>query len=197
MREHYGLDKLSDAWTELLDETTAVVNPAHRKLDGQVRKKAALLTRARASWNAMTFTETSAPGRMERYQQKLAEIKEHSGPFGEGVGRAQGAAESHTIKMIAYRAETAMANLLKECMSRKEDTRSEVRNLYLTTADVIPDEKAGTLTVFLHPLANQSNDTAVETLLAELNATETLFPGTNLRLVFKWGSACFHRDQDV
>ena len=41
-----------------------------------------------------------------------------------------------------------------------------------------------TLRVRLHHLANHSNDEAVENLCRELNETNTLFPGTNLRMIF-------------
>jgi transposase-like protein len=40
------------------------------------------------------------------------------------------------------------------------------------------------LTIRLHPLANASCDLAVRHLCAEINATETLFPGTELRLIY-------------
>jgi hypothetical protein len=45
------------------------------------------------------------------------------------------------------------------------------------------------LTVHLHHAANAATDQAIEKLLEELNATETIFPRTNLRLVLKLGSA--------
>jgi hypothetical protein len=48
----------------------------------------------------------------------------------------------------------------------------------------VPDEQTNTLTIRLHPLANTSSDLAVRHLCAELNTTETLFPGTELRLIY-------------
>ena len=44
--------------------------------------------------------------------------------------------------------------------------------------------KVNSLTIRLHPLANTSSDLAVRHLCAELNTTETLFPGTELRLIY-------------
>ena len=38
MREHYALDRLVDRDLQDLDETTRVVNPAYRRLDGAVRR---------------------------------------------------------------------------------------------------------------------------------------------------------------
>jgi len=93
-----------------------------------------------------------------------------------------------TIKMIAYRAETAMANSLREHLKRPDEARRLLCALYTTEADLIPDHEAGTLTVRLHHAANAVSDKAIEKLCDELNATETLFPRTNLRLVLKLGS---------
>ncbi len=89
-----------------------------------------------------------------------------------------------TIKRIAYRAETAKANLLRETLSRPD----EVRAIYSSEADLIPDHEQGTLTVKLHHLANRSYDAAIQKLCDELNSTETKFPRTNLRMTFKLGT---------
>ena len=45
------------------------------------------------------------------------------------------------------------------------------------------------LAVQLHHLTQQAHDSAAKELCAELNDTETLFPDTDLRLVYKIGSA--------
>jgi hypothetical protein len=93
-----------------------------------------------------------------------------------------------TIKMIAYRAETAMANSLREHLKRPDEARRLLCALYATEADLLPDPKAGILTVRLHHSANAATDRAIEKLCEELNATETLFPRTDMRLVLKLGS---------
>jgi hypothetical protein len=93
-----------------------------------------------------------------------------------------------TIKMISYRAETAMANILRQTLSHPDESRTLLEALFKTEADIIPDEKAGTLTVSLHHMANRSSDAAIEKLCDELNETQTLYPGTNLRLILKLGS---------
>ena len=93
-----------------------------------------------------------------------------------------------TIKMTAYRAETAMANSLREKMSHPDEVRTLLRALYKTEADLLPDLETQTLTIRLHHLANVMSDNVIEKLCTELNATETRFPRTNLRMVFKIGS---------
>ena len=90
-----------------------------------------------------------------------------------------------TIKMIAYRAETAMTHVLREKMSRNNDAHSLLRAIYRTEADLLPDNEKGVLTVRLHHMANNSTDGATLHLCDELNATETIFPGTNLRMFYE------------
>jgi len=94
-----------------------------------------------------------------------------------------------TIKMIAYRAETAMTCILREKLARSDDARALLRDVYGTEADLQPDLAAQTLTVRIHHLATRAHDEALRHLCAELNATETVFPGTNLRLVYELGSS--------
>jgi len=73
-------------------------------------------------------------------------------------------------------------------MSRTEDGRQLVASLFQTAADLHPDESSGTLTVRLHHLANHAQDEVIRYLCAELTATATDFPGTNLRLVYELGA---------
>jgi len=93
-----------------------------------------------------------------------------------------------TIKMTAYRAETAMAKSLRENMSHPDEARALLRAPYQTEADLLPDLEKQTLTIRLHHLANVMSDNVIEKFRDELNATKTRFPRTNLRMVFKVGS---------
>ncbi len=64
----------------------------------------------------------------------------------------------NTIKMIAYRAKTAMAAIVRESMSmsRPDEARTLLRSLYKTEVDLIPDHALNTLTVRLQHSANAS-----------------------------------------
>ena len=94
-----------------------------------------------------------------------------------------------TIKMITYRAETAMVTIAREKMSRIDDGRILLRAIYQTEVNLLPDQENKTLTVQLHHLASHCSDEIVQHLCNELNATNTLFPGTELRLIYKLGSS--------
>ena len=51
--------------------------------------------------------------------------------------------------------------------------------------DLTPDLAAKTLTVRLHCFSHNARDIAVRHLCEQLNDTETIFPGTDLRVVYE------------
>jgi hypothetical protein len=89
-----------------------------------------------------------------------------------------------TVKMIAYRAETAMASIVREVLARNDDARSLLRDLFRSEADLLPDLEQRLLRVDVHPMSNPRADRAIAHLLDHLNAAEFTYPGTNLRLVY-------------
>ncbi len=89
------------------------------------------------------------------------------------------------IKMIAYRAETAMANILKPIMSKSNEARMLIRQIFTTDIDLEPDYKNKKLNVVIHSLSNEKSNKIVRFLCHNLNQTETVFPDTNLMLFYK------------
>jgi hypothetical protein len=214
-REHYGLDRLVDYRTEVISEPLKVVNPDYRQLDGQVRSATGKLNRRLAQFGAISLDDPIAPKSVAGFMQRKADLQEEIealqhemqtlkdqrkatarhipvDDLPEEARFRQLSTQSKqlidTIKMIAYRAETAMSNSLREILSHPDEARRLLQSLYTTEADLIPNNKEGTLTVRLHHMATASADAAIQKLCEELNETETQFPRTNLRLVFKLGS---------
>jgi hypothetical protein len=215
-REHFALDRLVDYRTEVISDPLRVVNPDYRHLDGQVRSATGKLTRRLAKFAALTLEETIEPKHVEPFVRRKAALQEEIETLQHNLDalKAKRQETPHhitvdelpeearfrqlstqskqlvdTIKMVAYRAETAMANSLREHLTRPDEARRLLRALYTTEADLLPDPEAGTLTVRLHHAANAATDRVIEKLRAELNATATIFPRTNLRLVLKLGSS--------
>ena len=89
-----------------------------------------------------------------------------------------------TVKMIVYRVETSMMQIVRESLAREDDSRSVVRDLLRTTADLSLDLERGELRVTVHPLFSPRSNRAVSELLSVLNATETHYPGTKLKLTY-------------
>ena len=212
MREHYGLDRLVEYGTTPLPATTRVVNPAWRQADHAVRRQRATVTRLAAAFGAASLPAAPEAPELERFtrekgqlqadlaaaQTQLAAHKTTRKAQSKHVELQTLPAEQRfaqlrpekkhfvdTIKLLAYRAETAMAAVAREKLARPDDARALLRALYLTPVDLIPDLAASTLTVRLHHQAAPLQDAAAAHLCAELNATDTLFPGTTLRLIYQ------------
>lgn len=189
--------------------------PAYRQLDGQVRSCTGKLTRRLAEFGKMTLKEDDDHEAIETFLKKKADCRDDIEQLQHQCQRLKDERKNtahhitvdklpeedrfkqlstpgkhliDTIKMIAYRAETAMANILRQTLSHQDESRTLLEALFKTDADIIPDEKTGTLTVNLHHMANRCSDAAIEKLCAELNETQTIYPGTNLRLILKLGS---------
>ena len=98
-----------------------------------------------------------------------------------------------TIKMIAYRAETSLATLIRPRLSfhHRDEAKTILRHLFESSVDLKPDEAKGLLEVSLHNMANPLYDKVANHLCSQLNKTETKYPGTNLRLVYKMVSEEF------
>jgi len=215
MRQHYNLDRLAEYGTEPVPDLIQAVNPAWRRLDSQIRAKTDTRRRQLALFGALELQSSLAEPEMTRYEQKKAQIQEEIENLNRELDelKKQRKETAHhipvkdlpesdrfsrllterkhfidTIKLIAYRAETSMASLLADKLSRHEDTRALLRQIYETEIDLVPDLETKTLTVRLHHLSQAAHDEAVRHLCNELNATETIFPGADMKLVYKLGS---------
>lgn len=211
MSQHYGLDRLIEYGTEPLPETTQVVNPAWRRKDQEVRRERALLVREQAQFGALSAPAAAEAEAIHEYEQKkgklLEQIQQRQKKL-ETLKSERKEAPRHvllkdlpeperfpelrtarkhfvdTIKLIAYRAETALVQIAREKLQRADDARALVRQVFASAVDLGPDLDHKTLTVRLHRLTSAAHDQVLEHLCAELTATETTFPGTDLRLVF-------------
>jgi hypothetical protein len=226
MRENFALDRLISYHVEKLDETTLVVNPAWRKLERSVKGLTNKLRPRMARWGAMTLQEAIDPQAVEPFLQKKAALQAEiqqlqtelqqrkteraalphhlplsQVPEAERFDRLSCGSKDlvDTIKLVAYRAETAMAHIVREALpkGRQDEERRLLQSLYASEADLIPDLEAGTLTVRLHYPANAMLARAVRALCEELTATETVFPSTKLRLVYQLADGMPTQDPQV
>jgi hypothetical protein len=215
MRQHYGLDRLAEYGTEPVPDPIQTVNPAWRRLDAQVRAQGEKRRRQLALFGALDLSGL-AEKEVDAFQRKKGQLQEAIEDLDRQIQqlKAQRKEVPHhiavkdlpesdrfsrllterkhfidTIKLIAYRAETSMASLLRDKLSRADDARALLRQIYDTEVDLIPDIENKTLTVRLHHLAQAAHDEAVRYLCDQLNATDTLFPDTELKLVYQLGAS--------
>ena len=101
------------------------------------------------------------------------------------------------IKIICYRAETAIANLLASYYKKSADEiRALVKSIIFAKADLYPDYQTNNLTVRLNSLSTPRDNLAVREICQTLNDYEAVFPGTNLKLFFKTATLTPARDQE-
>jgi hypothetical protein len=212
MRQHYNLDRLIEYGIEPIPDTTRVVNPARRQLESQIRRQNGLLSSELVQFAKIQLPQEMKPSQVEAYQQKKGHlqqvIEERQYQIKQLKDQRQAnpkhievkdlpeqdrfqrlrSEKKHfidTIKLIAYRAETALVELAREKIKRLDDARSLIRQLFRTEIDLFPDCLQKTLTVRLHPMSTQAHDEIVRHLCQELTSTETVFPGTDLCLIYE------------
>jgi hypothetical protein len=213
MEKHYAIDLLSEYGTVGFPGTQEVINPAWRELDRTRRKLTSKLTNRRAKFaNLELHPELGDEKKIAKWNNKKAALVEEIETFEHDLEKTKlqsketpkhisfdNLPEEHafkqlrpsrkllmdTVKMIAYRAETAMVSIVRERLARPDDARALIRDLFTTEADILPDEDAGTLTVQLHSMENRRANRAAGHLIDKLNETEFEYPGTNIRLVYR------------
>jgi hypothetical protein len=100
--------------------------------------------------------------------------------------KQEGKKLKNAIIMIAYRAESALYTILSQYYKATEkEGRQILKEIFTTDADMIPDYQNNTLTIRLHSLSTPRANQAVIKLCEFLNQTQTQFPNTNLRLIYK------------
>jgi len=90
------------------------------------------------------------------------------------------------LMMIAYRAETALFNLINDFyVSAQQDGRMLLRQLFKVPADIIFDDQKQTITVTVHPMSARRFNEVARKLCEQLTATETIYPGTHYRMIYQ------------
>ena len=213
MMQEFGIDTLVSYFKEKITDTTALVNPEYRTLENVRKKITSKLNRVKAKFATLTLQFESIDEKaMEKYLYKKQELKEEieqkeaeieliklqkksvprkitysdlpeNEKFDNVINQRKHFLD--TIKLIAYRAETALSNMAKEHMSHKDESRLLLKQIYKTDANLIIDDKNQKLIVEIHRLAHWKDDIVLEELCTAMNQTETKFPDSNLTLNYK------------
>jgi transposase len=212
MMQHFAIDALNEYRTEAIPGTNQpVVNPARRELDRQQRSLKTKLTQRQAHFAALTLHPQAEESEIREWEQQKAELQEEIEQLENELTALRTRITStpkhvawddlpqeqkferlapsrkrltDTVKLVAYRAETALATIVREELAHADEARSLIRDLFRSDADICPHEAAGVLEVRVHTLANPRSNRAIQHLLDHLNAAEFTYPGTNLRLTY-------------
>jgi len=214
MVQDYDLDRMVEYGIENEDAEQRVVNPCYNQLTQQLKKLREKQGRLQAkfykiitdNWDAdldklreHIQDQSELQEKIQLYQleidQKLKQrdqtdyyIAIEDMPADTRYNRLKTESKlfMNVIKMIAYRAETAVVNLLmSHYKSSHKQGRMLVKEIIQNDADLIPDYGNNTLTVRLDTLSTPRANRAVMELCKILNDTETVYPNTNLKLVYE------------
>ena len=214
MRQEYDIDRIMQYGVEELDQAIMVVNREYSNMTYQLKKLRERKARRQAKLHVLV--EENIKGEMEqtgknlekqsrfREEIQLLEAEEQEilvqrkqQPYKISIGempedarynklKAESKHLQNIIKIICYRAETAIANLLAAHYRKSaNEIRALVKSIIFTKADLYPDYRTNTLTVRLNSLATPRDNMAIREICETLNDYEAVFPGTRLKLVYK------------
>lgn len=213
MMQEFGIDTLVSYMKEKISDTSVLVNPGYRRLENLRKKLTSKLNTVKANFSSLILADTPIEKKkMEKYLIKKAELKAEIEQrekeieqvkekkktiprkityselpeiekFNEVINQRKHFLD--TIKLIAYRAETAISNFIKQHMSHEDESRLLLKQIYKTDANIIVDKENEQLIVEIHRLAYWKDDRALEQLCHFLNETQTSFPDTKLTLFYK------------
>ena len=211
--ENFGIDTLVSYLNEKISDTTILINPEYRTLENQLKKNVSKLNIRKAKFATVVLDEnTIEEKKMKKHLHQKAELNDEIIFLESEINQIKDKKKQiprkitfselpenekfenvinkrklflDTIKIIAYRAETAMANIIKERMSHPDEARVLLKQVYKTDANIYPDYERKILTVELFRMTYWKDDIIIEELCQVLNETETVFPGTDLTLFYK------------
>jgi len=216
MMRHYAIDLLTEYGADDFPDTEQVVNPVRRELEKTRNSLNGKLKTRRAKFTALDLSPEPET-RMKKYndwQQKKAELLEEIELFERQLDKVKQQIKHtpkhinwseledkdkfqrlrtgrkqliDTVRMVAYRAETAMSELLKCKTIDMAAARQLVIDLFSSEADILPDKENKILHIRVHGASRPAANRALEKLFSHLNETETIYPGTDMRLCYELG----------
>ena len=210
----FDLDRLAQYGVQEVSPNLKVVNPLYRKINNQLKKAKEKQSRLKAK--QMKIVERNLDQNIDQlkdalnkqtklhdsiidWQKDIERLELERSNLSSYITVAEMKTEEkyqsiktesklfmNTIKMIALRAESVVANLLSPYYKKEEnEIRMLVKEIIESDADILPDYKHNTLTIRLHSLSTPRANKAIRQVCILLNETETNYPGTELRLIFE------------
>ena len=213
MVESFGIDSITSYLKNLVPDMSSVVNPQYRELDRQHKKITTLINDKKIKYAGISLqNKEMSKKEIDRYAKKKSDMQleiedlekqrttiiekkktverkilfkdlDENQKFNTSVNERKFFLD--TIKIIAYRAETALCNIIKKQMASPQQARTLIRKLYSSDADIELDQTNAALIVKVHRTNHWADDRILEDLCEQLNETETVFPATNLTCQFK------------
>jgi hypothetical protein len=216
MMRHFAIDMLAEYGVEDLPANVKVIHPTWRDLTKKKNSLLSKLRYRQARFAAMTIhpkTEEDAR-RYRDWVQRKADLLEEIQHIEHDIGeiKAKLKQTSHyitwedlgdnekfkqlvpgrkhlldTVKMIAYRAETAMADMLIGPAVDTPKARRLLQDLFMMEADILPDAENKLLRIRVHSASRPAANKSLQSLFEQLNETEQIYPATDMRVVYELG----------
>ncbi len=205
MMKHYDIDGLIQYGTESLPGTVLIVNPAWRNLDKAVRQALSGVKKLEVKLGALEsmdngvviqkkaeYVQDIQAAKIELAQLRAERRKTPRKVMLDSLPDNQRPTQllplnktlTDTVKMIAYRAETALVARLRRHLEKEDEARALIRELFVSAADIEPNASDKTLTIRIHRMACLSHDKAMALLLEELTELEFHHPETGEKMIY-------------
>jgi transposase len=214
MRHEFALDHLPTTAVEPADPERSVPNPALKKKKRELGRVKARLTKAEQAYGQkahdnleqkrrtvrgfkISHAELGREIKKLRSTRKRLEAEVKALPArvpvrevmdGEPIVQLERERKIITdaLKMVAYRAETQLANLVGPLLPYRDDeARKFMRQVFNLPADLLPDHERNELVVRLHSMTTPRDNRALAAICGVLNDLKFRYPGTKLRLVLE------------
>ena len=216
MMQHFDIDVILEYGVTEFPDTEKVVNPTWRQLDRSRNSLQNKLRYRRARFAEMTMhPETEEkPAKylkwltkkanlleeIENYEHQLEKLKAELKDTAKHITWGQLDEKDKflrllpgrkrlmdTIRMIVYRAETAMVGLITGPTVDSPAARRLLQDLFVTEADILPDPENKQLNIRVHSASRPAANRVLAQLFEYLNKAEVNYPGTDMRLVYQLG----------
>jgi len=197
MMENFDLDRIIEYGVEQIDEKRTLANPKYRQPTNELKKNRDKKSRL----EPRVFKEIEAHreksiDQLEKDMAKVANLMEQIEAFSKDIEiKKKQRAQVPSRISISQMAEYQKFNRLKQESKKfknakfykqsKKDGRAILREIFSSDADMLPDLKNNTLTITLHPLSTPRANEVVKKMCELLNQTQTIYPCTNMKMVFK------------
>ena len=214
MVQDYDLDRTVEYGVEEVNQEMQIVNPSYKILTYRIKKLREKTARIKAKlFNGIEDDLDSDIDTLKQHIEAQSSLHETSSSYESEIKslikdrketpyyikvkdmpteskynklKTESKLFMNAIRMISFRAETAVANILALHYSRSdEEIRMLVKEIIKSDTDMIPDYECKTMVIRLHTLSTPRANLAAKNLCEFLTETETLYPGTELRLVYE------------
>jgi len=211
MRQEFLIDALADYQVEPDDPTRLIPNPARKAVEKELRAARAAFAKLHEEYGstALDYLEgrTATMREFTSDEKRIHwEIKEVANRIAALVARRNSLSKhiplaesqhgqelvklsterkhlTNVLKMVAYQIESELVERLRPYYARvDEEGRTLIQTALQSAAAIEPAENE--LRVTLAPLSSEHRSKVVAALCRDLNQTNTLFPGSNLRMYF-------------